>query len=433
MNICKNRAFEVLKRLSFQRIAGTPEELQAAELLKAECDKVGVPAVIESFEIDMPEIHEVKLTADGSEIHCIGIGRSGNTDDEGICGPLLYIEDGLEANLIDAKGKILLLSGVAKPEVLERMRKSGALGYIACYGSLYDAPEAIPEIRTRNERRKPGEDANFPGVVIHITDAQKLLRMEPKEVRIVLKQDGDKKGTSHNVVATINGTEKPEEIVIYSAHFDSVIYGSGAWDNGTGSLTIMELMHHFVAHPPKRTVKFLWCGSEEIGLCGSKAYCEQHKDELDKHLFNINVDMTGVLLGYEKAVCSCDEMIAKAVDFLGRVEGFPITTAVDMYSSDSSSFARAGVPAMTFARLAPKGGAEIHSRKDQLEYLDPTAFIKTVEFMAKFSDLVVNAQVFPVPRQLPKQLLERIEQMNKLFGDDKKAEKKEEPKAEEKK
>lgn len=430
MNICKNRAFEVLKRLSFQRIAGTPEELQAAELLKAECDKVGVPAVIESFEIDMPEIHEVKLTADGSEIHCIGIGRSGNTDDEGICGPLLYIEDGLEANLIDAKGKILLLSGVAKPEVLERMRKSGALGYIACYGSLYDAPEAIPEIRTRNERRKPGEDANFPGVVIHITDAQKLLRMEPKEVRIVLKQDGDKKGTSHNVVATINGTEKPEEIVIYSAHFDSVIYGSGAWDNGTGSLTIMELMHHFVAHPPKRTVKFLWCGSEEIGLCGSKAYCEQHKDELDKHLFNINVDMTGVLLGYEKAVCSCDEMIAKAVDFLGRVEGFPITTAVDMYSSDSSSFARAGVPAMTFARLAPKGGAEIHSRKDQLEYLDPTAFIKTVEFMAKFSDLVVNAQVFPVPRQLPKQLLERIEQMNKMFGDDKK---KEEPKAEEKK
>lgn len=430
MNICKDRAFEVLKRLSFQRIAGTPEELQAAELLKAECDKVGVPAVIESFEIDMPEIHEVKLSADGQEIHCIGIGRSGNTDDEGICGPLLYIEDGLEANLIDAKGKILLLSGVAKPEVLERMRKSGALGYIACYGSLYDAPEAIPEIRTRNERRKPGEDANFPGVVIHITDAQKLLRMEPKEVRIVLKQDGDKKGTSHNVVATINGTEKPEEIVIYSAHFDSVIYGSGAWDNGTGSLTIMELMHHFVAHPPKRTVKFLWCGSEEIGLCGSKAYCEQHKDELDKHLFNINVDMTGVLLGYEKAVCSCDEMIAKAVDFLGRVEGFPITTAVDMYSSDSSSFARAGVPAMTFARLAPKGGAEIHSRKDQLEYLDPTAFIKTVEFMAKFSDLVVNAQVFPVPRQLPKQLLERIEQMNKLFDDDKK---KEEPKAEEKK
>ena len=42
MNICKDRAFEVLRRLSFTRIAGTPQELAAAELLKAECDKLGV-------------------------------------------------------------------------------------------------------------------------------------------------------------------------------------------------------------------------------------------------------------------------------------------------------------------------------------------------------------------------------------------------------
>lgn len=436
MNICKERAFDLLKQISFQRIAGTAEELKCAEMLKAECEKVGVPAVIESFEIDMPEIHEAKLEVtkpEHCEIRCIGIGKSGVTPDEGLCGPLLYIEDGMEANLVDAKGKILLLSGAAKPEVLERMRKSGALGYIACHGSLYDPEEMIPEIRTRSERRKPGEDANFPGVVIHITDAQKLLRMNPEEICIIVKQDVDKKGTSHNVVATIEGTEKPEEIIAFSAHYDSVIYGTGAWDNGTGSITIMELMHHFVKNPPKRTLKFVWCGSEEIGLCGSKAYCEAHKDEMEKHLFNINVDMTGVLLGYEKAVCSCDEIVAKYVDFLGRVEGFPIVTDVDMYPSDSSSFARAGVPAMTFARLAPKGGAEIHSRKDIFEVLDPSAFINTVAFMVKFSDAVVNAKVFPVPRQLPKELVEKIEQMKKMMGEDKKTEKKDDEKTEEKK
>ena len=42
MNICKNRAFEVLERLSFPRIAGTPGEMEAAELLKAECEKAGI-------------------------------------------------------------------------------------------------------------------------------------------------------------------------------------------------------------------------------------------------------------------------------------------------------------------------------------------------------------------------------------------------------
>ena len=115
-----------------------------------------------------------------------------------------------------------------------------------------------------------------------------------------------------------------------------------------------------------------------------------------------------------------------------RIEGFPITTSVDMYSSDSSSFVGAGVPAMTFARLAPKGGAEIHSRKDVFDVLDPTAFIKTVEFMIKFSEPVINAKVFPVPRKLPKEIQDRVDQMAKMFGEAKKEEKKEEPKAEEK-
>lgn len=431
MNICKERAFDVLRKISFQRIAGTPEELKCAEMLKEECEKVGVPAVIESFEIDMPEIHEAKLEITKPEacaINCIGIGKSGVTPDEGICGPLLYVENGMDANLLDAKGKILLLSGPAKPEVLASMRKSGALGYIACHGSLFDPEEMIPEIRTRNERRKPGEDDNFPGVVIHITDAQKLLRMHPEEVRIVLKQDCDKKGTSHNVVATIEGTEKPEEVIAYSAHFDSVIYGTGAWDNATGTVTIMEIMHHFVKNPPKRTLKFVWCGSEEIGLVGSRAYCKDHEAEMEKHLFNINVDMTGVLLGFETACCSCDESVAKYIDFISKVEGFPVTTNIDMYPSDSTSFAAAGVPAVTFARSSPNGGAQIHSRRDIFETLDPDAFIGTVEFMVKFSEAVVNSKVFPVPRELPKELVEKIEKTKKAME----PVKKDEPKAEEK-
>ena len=258
--------------------------------------------------------------------------------------------------------------------------------------------------------------------------AQKLLRMNPEDVQIILKQDMDKKGVSHNVVATILGTEKPEEIITFSAHFDSVIYSSGAWDNGTGSITIMELMHYFNANKPNRTLKFIWCGSEEIGLCGSKAYCEKHKEELDKTLFNINVDMTGTLLGFEIAVCSCEDSVAKYIDFLGKIEGFPINSKVDMYSSDSSSFAANGVPAVTFARLAPRGGAEIHSRRDIFDHLDSEKFIKTVEFMAKFSSNVINAKVFPVSKELPKELKEKIEQFKKMMGPKKEESKKEETK-----
>ena len=430
MSLCKDRAFDVLKRISFERIAGTEKELECANILKEECEKAGVSVEIEEFEIDTPEVLEVsfKVTKPVErEFVCIGIGCSGNTPDEGVSAPLCYVENGMDANLLDVKGKIALLTG-GEPNTVEKLVKAGAVGYIQVHGSLYDPEEMKTEIRTRNARKKPGDNSNLPGVVIHICDAQELLRMNPEEVNIVLKQDPDKKGVSHNVVATIPGTEKPEEVVVFSAHFDSVIYSSGAWDNGTGSITIMELMHYFNANKPKRTVKFVWCGSEEIGLCGSIAYCDKHKDELEKMLFNVNVDMTGTLLGSEIAVCSCEDSCAKFIDYLGKIEGFAIKTSVDMYSSDSSAFACAGVPAVSFARRAPRGGAEIHSRRDIFDHLDPTKFIQTVEFMAKFSDVIVNAKVFPISREMPKDLSDKIEKF-KMFA--KKPEKKDETKKEE--
>jgi len=436
MDICKERAYETLKRLSFPRIAGTPEELAAAELIKAECDKAGVPAVIESFQINMPLIHEAKLTVNGPEacdIYCLGVGQSGNTPDEGLTGPLLYIENGMAANLIDAKGKILLLTSGINADVLARMRKSGALGYIMCHGSIYDPEEMVPEIRTKCEYREPGVLDNFPGVAIHMSNAAKLLRMKPESVTIHVKQDCWNKGTSHNVVATIEGTENPDEIIVFSAHFDSVIHGTGAWDNATGSITIMEIMHHFVKNPPKRTLKFVWCGSEEVGVRGSYEYCMAHEAEIEKYLFNINVDMTGVLIGYEKAVCSCDETVAKYIDFISRVEGYAIETAVDMYPSDCMEFNKVGIPAITFARLAPKGGAEIHSRKDNFSILDPDAFIRTIGFMVQFSEQVVNAKVFPVSRELPKIIIEKLGDPKKIAEDRKKAAEEEAKKAEEQK
>ena len=435
MSICKERAFEILKKISFERIAGTDKELECAHIIEEECKKVGLDVVIEDFEIDSPEIYEAKFKVTKPveyEFTCIGVGKSGNTPDEGISAPLCYVENGMAANLLDAKGKIVLLTG-GDPDTIGKVQKAGAVGYIQIHGSLFDSEEMIKEIRTRNIRKKPFEEFNIPGVVIHILDAQKLLRMNPEEVNIVLKQDGDKKAISHNVIATIPGTEKPEEIITFTAHYDSVIYSSGAWDNGTGSLTIMELMHYFNVNKPKRTLKFIWCGSEEIGLVGSRAYCEKHQEEMKNTLFNINVDMTGTLLGFEIAVCSCEESCAKYIDYLGKIEGFPIKTSVDMYSSDSSSFAVAGIPAVTFARLAPRGGAEIHSRRDIIDHLDPEKFIKTVEFMAKFSDAVVNSKVFPVSKELPKELKEKIEMFKKRAPGASKEEKKDNKDTEDKK
>ena len=85
MSLCKDRAFDVLKRISFERIAGTKKELECAHILEEECKKANVPVVIEEFEIDTPEIFEAKFKVTKPVEHefiCIGIGNSGTTPDE---------------------------------------------------------------------------------------------------------------------------------------------------------------------------------------------------------------------------------------------------------------------------------------------------------------------------------------------------------------
>jgi carboxypeptidase Q len=88
-----------------------------------------------------------------------------------------------------------------------------------------------------------------------------------------------------NVIGMIRGTEKPDEYVMLSAHFDSWDAASGATDNGTGTIVMMEamrLLEKYYPHP-KRTILVGHWSSEEQGLNGSKAFVEDHP-EIVKHL-----------------------------------------------------------------------------------------------------------------------------------------------------
>lgn len=85
-----------------------------------------------------------------------------------------------------------------------------------------------------------------------------------------------------NVIGTIRGVEKPDEYVMLSAHFDSWDGGSGATDNGTGTLMSMEAMRILkLAYPrPRRTILVGHWNSEEQGLNGSRAFAEDHPEVL---------------------------------------------------------------------------------------------------------------------------------------------------------
>lgn len=433
MGMDKMRAWQLLKDMSFVRVAGSPEDLKTAQLLKTVCDDAGVPTVIEEFEIDVVDINTATLEVLEPEYQTfpvIGIGKSQNTPDEGVVGGFKYIEDATDTNLTDVEGKIVLLQGPAAPELMEKLHKKGALGYISLAGNFYEDESIQNELRPVNAR---GKGHPLPGLRIHISEAEKLVRAKPTKVRMVMQAETSK-AISHNVVATIEGTDLKDEIIAFSAHCDSVPYSQGSWDNATGSVTIMELMHHFKEVGTRRTLKFIWCGAEEIGLVGSREYCKAHEAELKDYIFNINFDMTGVTIGFEKCCVSASEDTLHAIEYTAKLNNYPVKAELGTYSSDSTSFASAGVPACTFARLAPRGGAQIHNHNDTMDHLDPDSFMITANFVATFAGQLANAPVNPIPRKFADSVTEKIEQRKKMRAAAEEADKKPEAeKTEEKK
>jgi len=110
-------------------------------------------------------------------------------------------------------------------------------------------------------------------------------------------------GPSENVLAYVEGSEFPNEVVVISAHYDHLgmkgdeVY-NGADDNASGSSALMELAQSFQlakkqGKGPKRSILFLHLTGEEIGLYGSKFYIENPIFSLDSTIVDLNIDMVG--------------------------------------------------------------------------------------------------------------------------------------------
>lgn len=402
----KYKSFGLLKKLYFVRTSASEEELRAANIIKDEVESLGVKAWIEDFDVDYPVIKKasVKFSNPDFSPECVGVGMSGSTPEEGLTGDLVYVENEECASVLDLKDKICLVHSKIVPQKLYKiMVEKGAKGVIECCGDVY-RPTSDVDLDPYMYRERNYKFGKIPAVCIRMRDAEKILNACPKSATIVnIEDEGTAK--SHNVVAEIKGTELPEEVVVFTAHYDSVPFSKGIYDNATGSTTIMQMLAHYVKNPPKRTLRFVWCGSEEVGLLGSKAYVEAHKEEISKtYKLNINVDMTGVTIGFDLACVTGPQSLVDNIAYYGKEIGFAIKTRQGVYSSDSSPFADVGIPAISFARLAPAGGAQIHSHRDVIERLAAEPYYKTCDFIADISSKWINSVCFPVPKEVPENM-----------------------------
>ncbi|WP_337879657.1 M28 family metallopeptidase [Rheinheimera sp.] len=176
--------------------------------------------------------------------------------------------------------------------------------------------------------------------------------------------------TSNNVMGYIQGSEKPDEVVLYMAHWDHLGVDfsnptdkvfNGAQDNASGTAAVIAMAEHFAKQPkPKRSVAFLAVTAEERGLLGSAWYAKNPVFPLHKTVAGINMDVMNVygpmkdmvVVGYNNS--ELEKTLTKYSEQQGRyVAPEPSPEHGSFYRSDHFNLAKVGVP-----MLYAKGGID---------------------------------------------------------------------------
>ncbi|AZQ44352.1 M20/M25/M40 family metallo-hydrolase [Nonlabens ponticola] len=236
----------------------------------------------------------------------------------------------------------------------EALEKAGAVAIIGSNWSRGFGVNKIFSARTKE----------IPTIDLELEDYGLLYRLAASghtpKLHINAQSKDLGKQPTFNTIATIKGTEKPEEYVILSAHYDSWDGGTGATDNGTGSITMMEAARILKKHypNPKRTIIVGLWGSEEQGLNGSRAYVEDHPEIVAgvQAVFNqdngtgrvVRLSGGGFLQSYDYL---SSWLNAVPNDITDKIEtSFPGSPARG--GSDYASFQAAGAPAFSLSSLS---------------------------------------------------------------------------------
>ena len=396
----KKNIDRILEETAYIRTGGSPEERKCAEYIQAECAKFGCQAVLEPFSVPMSTIQVATLTVNGKEIPCKGYALAGNGDVEA---ELYCLSASDPYALSQCKGKIVLTDRLGYWRYQDLL-KHGAVGFITYTGMINYADRDIDQ---KELRPYVSEGKLLPGVNINVKDAVTIAAGGPATATIKLEQT-EYTANSHNVVLDLPG-ELPEYILL-SAHYDTTHLSIGAFDNMSGSIGLLSMAESFSKKPHRYGLRFVWCGSEERGLLGSKAYCAAHVDILESIVMNINLDMLGTNMGSFIVHCSCEEKMVSYIQYFSSEKGVSCTVRNDLHSSDSTSFADKGVPAVSFGWRAAALTATIHERYDTKALLNPTKMVEAIAFIEAFLDRMANAVRCPVAREIPDNIQKQLDE-----------------------
>ena len=205
---------------------------------------------------------------------------------------------------------------------------------------------------------------DIPVIDLSLEDYGMLYRMaingDNPQLKVVAESKELGRVPTFNTIATIPGKELPDEYIVLSAHFDSWDGGTGATDNGTGTITMMEaarILKKIYPNPKRTIIVGLW-GSEEQGLNGSRAFVEDRPEVVEglQALFNqdngtgrvVQISGQGFLHAYEymgRWLAAVPDTITQHIET--TFPGIP-----GRGGSDYASFVAKGAPAFSLSSLS---------------------------------------------------------------------------------
>ncbi|MDX3774367.1 M20/M25/M40 family metallo-hydrolase [Chromatiaceae bacterium AAb-1] len=239
----------------------------------------------------------------------------------------------------------------------------------------------------------------IPAAAVSVPDAlqlSKMLSINP-ELTLTLNMQTNLPGevTSHNVIAEITGSEKPDEIVLISAHLDSWDEGTGALDDGAGVGLVMATGALLKKQgQPKRTIRVVLFGNEEGGLIGARAYAAKHAARLDKHVFASESDFGAGRIwrfdsGFGQQALPFAAEIQKKLSPLGIAAGNN-----EAYGGPDVSVLKAqGVPVATLMQDGTDYFDYHHTPNDTLDKVDPEQLQQNLEAWLIMTRLIADSNV----------------------------------------
>jgi hypothetical protein len=349
------------------RLTGSPAYVRSTEWAVAKFKSYGIENVkLEPFTMEAGwqrgSASGMMLTPLSRPLNVASLGWAPSTPAGGVQGNVVLVNDitpeVLQAREAELKGKIVYFDnsktyaegyGKAIPKVRaawQEFQKAGVLAVLVgdreknnvlnAHGGLWGS-KLVP----------------VPAAELGMEDAKLILRSlerGPVTIQLTIENKTSGEMTVNNVVAEIRGSERPEEWILIGAHLDSWDLGTGAQDNGTGAVSVLEIGRALMTmgKAPRRSIRLALWGGEEEGLLGSYAYVQSHLNELDKCVAVLNTDNGA---GHPKGwKVEGREDLRKAMqpwsDGLLRNLGGGELSLEATYDTDHGPFMLQGVPAL---------------------------------------------------------------------------------------